>query len=387
MLQRTTAQTKVSKLRKRVRVVRGGTSASKTFTIIPMLIDYAINNSNKEISVTAESIPHLKRGAIRDFLKIMELCNLYNDKCFNKSSLTYTFPNGSFIEFFSADQPDKLRGARRDVLFVNECNNVVWEAYYQMAIRTREFIYLDYNPVATFWVDRELIGDKDTDFVVLTYKDNEALDLSIVKEIEKAREKAKTSEYWANWWSVYGLGKIGNLEGVIFKDWKTIDSLPTEVKYLGSGLDWGYTNDPTTLIDAYRYNGKIIFDEVIYRAGLLNSQIANEIKKDGKRRMIYGDSAEPKSIDELKRSGIMIKGARKGKDSIVYGISLLQENEFAVTKQSTNLIKELRNYTWDKDREGNNINKPISNFDHCIDAMRYFAMMVLSKRNGVIDIR
>ena len=388
MLKRTTAQSKVAKLRKRVRIVRGGTSASKTFTIIPMLIDYAINNPGKEISITAESIPHLKRGAIRDFLKIMEICDLYNDRNFNKSSLTYHFPNGSFIEFFSADQPDKLRGARRDVLFVNECNNVVWEAYYQMAIRTREFIYLDYNPVAKFWVDRELLNDKDTDFVVLTYLDNEALDVSIVKEIEKAKEKAKTSEYWANWWSVYGEGKIGNLEGVIFKDWQSIDSLPKDARYLGSGLDFGYTNDPTTLIDAYKYNGEIIFDEVIYQTGLMNNQIANKIKADGLRRMVYADSAEPKSIDEIKRAGgVMIKGARKGKDSIVYGIGLLQENKFKVTKRSVNLIKELRNYTWDKDREGNNINKPISNFDHCIDAMRYFAIMELSNRNTIIDIR
>jgi len=162
MLQKTTAQTKIARLKKRVRIVRGGTSSSKTFSIIPMLITYAVQNKGIEISIVAESIPHLRRGAIRDFLKIMDMVGMYKDDNWNKSSLTYKFTNGSFIEFFSADQPDKLRGARRDVLFVNECNNIDWESYYQMAIRTRKFIYLDYNPVAEFWVDTELVGEPDS---------------------------------------------------------------------------------------------------------------------------------------------------------------------------------------------------------------------------------
>ena len=160
MLKKTTAQSKIAKLKRRVRIVRGGTSSSKTFSIIPLLISYAAVNAKCEISVVAESIPHLRRGAIRDFLKIMDMVGMYEPTKWNKSSLTYTFNNGAFIEFFSADQPDKLRGARRDVLFVNECNNIDWESYYQMAIRTRRFIYLDYNPVVEFWVDTELKKDK-----------------------------------------------------------------------------------------------------------------------------------------------------------------------------------------------------------------------------------
>jgi phage terminase large subunit len=156
MLQTTSAQKKIGKMRKRVRIVRGGTSSSKTFSIIPMLITYAVQNPRVEISIVAESIPHLRRGAIRDFLKIMQMVGMYKEQNWNKSSLTYTFSNEAFIEFFSADQPDKLRGARRDVLFINECNNIEWESYYQLAIRTRRFIYLDYNPVTEFWVDTEL---------------------------------------------------------------------------------------------------------------------------------------------------------------------------------------------------------------------------------------
>ena len=202
MLQKTTAQTKIAKLRKRIRIVQGGTSSSKTFTILPLLIQYAIKVPNSEISVISESIPHLKRGALKDFLKIMQWTNNFYPANFNKSSLTYRFTNKSYIEFFSADQPDKLRGARRDVLFINECNNVNFESYQQLAIRTKKFIYLDYNPTHEFWVHKELLQDPESEFVILTYKDNEALDPAIVKEIEKARDKAATSNYWANWWKL-----------------------------------------------------------------------------------------------------------------------------------------------------------------------------------------
>jgi len=374
MLQETTAQQKIAKLLKRIRVVRGGTSASKTFTIIPFLIDYAVKNPKKEISVVSETIPHLRRGAIRDFLKIMDMIGMYNDNNWNKSSLTYKFSNGSYIEFFSADQPNKLRGARRDVLFINECNNVDWESYYQLAIRTRDFIYLDYNPVAEFWVDKELIGHEDTDFIVLTYKDNEALEQSIIKEIESAREKAKTSSYWDNWWKVYGLGQIGNLEGVIFKEWKQLDKIPSEAKLVGRGMDFGYTNDPTTITDIYQWNNEYIFDERIYRTGLTNPEIWREFKSLNIDNSIYtiADSAEPKSIQELSSLGMKIIGATKGADSIMYGIQRMQENNFYVTSNSLNIIKELRAYTWAVDREGNKLNKPIDNFNHAIDGIRYF---------------
>ena len=380
MLKRTTAQQKVANLKKRIRVVRGGTSASKTFTIIPMLITYAIDNPNKEISIVSESIPHLKRGALRDFLKIMQLCNIYKDDSFNKSSLTYKFPNGSFIEFFSADQPDKLRGARRDVLFVNECNNIVWEAYYQMAIRTREFIYLDYNPVSEFWVDTELIGDVDTDFLVLTYLDNEALDKSIIKEIEKAREKAKTSDYWANWWKVYGLGQIGSLEGVVFDNWKLTDTIPEDARFIGIGLDFGYSNDPTAIVEIYKYNGYRILHEVCYRTQMVNNDIAKMLPKNV---TVYADSAEPKSIEEIRRTGISIYPVTKGKDSIMFGIQTMQTQKYLVTKNSHNLIKEFRSYSWDIDKTGKKLNKPIDNFNHCIDAIRYHEMMDIGIKDKV----
>ena len=386
MFQRTTAQAKIAKLKKRVRIVQGGTSSSKTFSILPMLINYAIQVPRSEISVVSESIPHLKRGAIKDFINIMLFTNNYKDQNFNKSDLKYKFSNGSYIEFFSADQPDKLRGARRDVLFINECNNVPFEAYQQLAIRTKKFIYLDYNPVQEFWVHTELIKDKDSDFVILTYKDNEALDPAIVREIEKAREKAKTSNYWKNWWQVYGLGQTGSLEGVIFSNWKQIDRVPQDAELLGYGMDFGFTNDPTTLIAGYRYDGKLILHELIYQTGLLNSDICKKLTNLGiKSNSIWADSAEPKSIEEIRRSGFNIKPVQKGADSVIFGIDVLQQYEILVTAQSTNLIKELRNYTWDTDKTGKKLNKPIDDWNHCIDAARYLAMSELkTKRKFVL---
>ena len=373
---KTTAQDKIGALRRRIRIVQGGTSSSKTFTIIPILIMYAIHNPNSEISIVSESIPHLRRGAIRDFLKIMGW--LGNDLSqFNRSTLTYFFKNGSFIEFFSADQSDKLRGARRDVLFVNEANNIDWESYFQMAIRTRKFIYIDYNPTSEFWAHKELIWQDDTDFIILTYKDNEALEPAIVKEIEAAKEKGKTSSYWANWYKVYGLGEVGSLQGVVFQDWKQIDKLPKEAQYLCSGLDFGFTNSYTALIDLYKYDGSIIVDESLYRQGMTNNEIAAECKKDIKR-VIYADSAEPKSIEEIRRYGVSIKSTKKGKDSINYGIDILHEQNLKVTSSSVNLIRELRGYVWDADKE----NVPIKENDHAIDAMRYAAIMKLGNKKN-----
>jgi phage terminase large subunit len=366
----TTALKKLLKLKKRVKVVRGGTSASKTFSIIPILIDKAIKEPNLEISVVSESIPHLRRGALKDFLKIIMALGRYNDAQFNKSTLKYTFSNGSYIEFFSVDQPDKLRGARRNILYVNECNNIDFESYYQLAIRTSGDIWLDYNPTSAFWVDKEILTQSDVDFITLTYLDNEALSDTIVNEIEAAKVKALTSTYWANWWQVYGLGQTGSLEGVCITDWQEID-LPADARILCYGMDFGYSNDPTSLVTMYKYNDAYIFDEVIYKKGLLNSEISNLLKANNVNEIVYADSAEPKSIAELNSYGHNVLPVTKGKDSILFGLNLINQNKVYVTSRSKNLINELRNYIWQTDKTGIKMNRPIDAYNHAIDAMRY----------------
>ena len=374
MFRKTTAIKKILNLKKRIKIIQGGTSAGKTFGIIPVLIDKAARNEGIEISVVAETIPHLRRGALKDFLKIMKWTGRFFEDRFNKSLLRYEFANGSVIEFFSADDSSKLRGARRDILYINECNNVTFDSYNELAIRTRKEVYLDFNPSNEFWVHKELKNEPDSDFLILTYKDNEALDQSIIDQIEKNKEKAKTSSYWANWWKVYGEGQLGMLEGVVFSNWKTIDTIPKEAKLLGIGLDFGYTNDPTAIIEIYNYNGQRIVNELAYQNGLLNSDIAKLLPK---HVPVYADSSEPKSIDEIKRFGITIKGVTKGKDSINYGIDVIQRNEYLVTANSQNLIKELRSYVWDTDKQGNRLNKPIDFNNHAIDAFRYHEMETL----------
>jgi len=386
MFKRTTATNKVLALKRRIKIIQGGTSASKTYSILAVLINKAIIQPNLEISVVAESIPHLRRGALKDFLKILKWTARYDDSQFNKSLLIYQFKNGSTFEFFSADDSSKLRGARRDVLYINECNNVTFESYNELAIRTKKEVFLDFNPANEFWVHTELKDEPDSNFLILTYKDNEALDNSIVQQIEKTRLKAEISSYWANWWRVYGLGEIGMLEGVIFSNWKQIDKLPIEAKLIGIGLDFGYTNDPTAIIEIYNYNGTRILNELKYQTGMLNSDIAKTLPKNV---IVYADSSEPKSIDEIKRYGITIKGVTKGKDSINYGIDVIQQQEYLVTSNSVNLIKELRAYCWDVDKHGTRLNKPIDNNNHAIDAFRYHEMETLGlKRNyGTYNIR
>ena len=381
MFTQTKAVKRLRKLEKRIRIIRGGTSAGKTIAILMILIDYAIKNPNKEISVVAESVPHLRRGALRDFLQIMKLTNRYSERKFNKSTLKYEFANGSYISFFSTDQPDRLRGSRRTDCFINECNNIDFESYQNLNVRTSGNMWLDYNPTSLFWVDKELIGQPDTDFITLTYKDNESLSESIVKEIEKARVKAKTSTYWSNWWKVYGLGEIGSLEGVCIPDWKSIDKLPEEARLLCAGLDFGYSVDPTTYIRLYKWNNAYIFDELLYRKGMLNRDISLFLTENRVLENIYADSAEPKSLRELRAYGHKVFGVTKGRDSIVYGINLINQNEIYVTSRSKNLIKELQGYVWAKDKEGNNIQKPTGAHPDCIDAARYALLMQLENPN------
>ena len=360
---KTTATDKIFALRKRIRGVAGGTSASKTISILLWCIQYAQTHDNELLSVVSESFPHLKRGVIRDFLNIMEGHGYFKESNWNKTDFVYTFETGSKLEFFSADQPGKVRGPRRDVLFINEANNISYETYTQLEVRTKKIIWLDWNPVVEFWFYSEVKGKDNVDFEILTYKDNEALDPNIVQAIE-SRQSNK------NWWLVYGLGQLGEVEGKIYKDWQIIDDIPHEARLERYGLDFGYSNDPTAIVAIYRYNGGFILDEITYQKGLSNKQIADVLNNQDKA-LVIADSAEPKSIDEITSYGVMIQPALKGQGSLSKGIAYVQDQRMSMTKRSLNLIKEYRNYLWQTDKEGKIINVPDVGFDHAMDAVRY----------------
>jgi len=366
MYKATTATKKLLNLKKRIRGIAGGTSASKTISILLWLIDYCQSNSNILASVVSETYPHLKRGAIRDFINIMMEHKYYDDKSWDRTFGIYSFKNGSKLEFFSADQTGKVRGPRRDILFINEANNISYETYDQLEVRTKDIIWLDWNPVSEFWWYDQVMPHQDVDFMTLTYKDNEALDKKIIESIESRKHKR-------NWWLVYGLGQLGEAEGRIYVNWEQVDRIPHEARLERRGLDFGYTNDPLALVDIYYMDGGFILDERVYRKGMSNREIADFINNTDEDRkvLVMADSAEPKSIDEIKSYGVNILGAPKGKDSVIHGIQYVQDQKISVTKNSTNLLKEYRNYLWDTDRDGKIINKPESGWDHFMDAIRY----------------
>ena len=367
-------------MKSRIKVIQGGTSASKTFSILAILIDKAIKNPNLEISVVSETIPHLRRGCLKDFLAIMKNTGRYIPQNYNKTLLKYTFTNGSYIEFFSCDSEEKLRGARRNILYCNEATGIYYDAYLQLEMRTDGEIYIDFNPTSRFWAHTEVLTQPNAELLILTYKDNEALSPEIVKSLEMNREKGKTSTYWENWWRVYGLGEIGQVEGTIYTDFEVIDTIPEDARLLGWGLDFGFSNDPAALIGLYKYNDDIIVDEVIYQTGLLNTDLSNLMKTYGVLGEIYADSAEPKSIHELKRLGHKVRAVEKGKDSVNYGIQILQQKHMLVTRRSSNLLDEFSKYMWKKLKDGGYDTTPIDAFNHACDALRYVAMMTIGAR-------
>jgi phage terminase large subunit len=361
----TNATRKIAKLKKRIRAIQGGTSAGKTIGIIQVLIDLAQRDTTPTLtSITSESLPHLKRGAMRDFLMIMQEHKYFKDARWNKSDFTYTFETGSKIEFFSTDQPDKVRGPRRDRWFGNEINHIALETAEQMEVRTKDFIIWDWNPTNEFWFYTDILGKRDdVDHLILTYRDNEALDREIVKSIESRKNRK-------GWWQVYGEGMLGEVEGKIYKDWQIIDSIPFEARLERFGLDFGYSNDPSSLVAVYKYNGGYILDEIIFQKGLSNKQLADTILNQ-EQALVIADSAEPKSIDEIKSYGVNIIPTLKGKDSVCNGIQMVQDQRISVTKRSVNIIHEYRNYLWLTDKNGKILNEPEHTFSHSMDAIRY----------------
>lgn len=363
----TTALRKLLKLDKRIKGVQGGTSASKTISIEQILIDKNQSYKGNDItSITSESYPHLRRGAMRDWLNIMQEHNYFDPSRWNKTDSIYTHETGNMTEFFSLDQPHKVRGPRRKRLFINEANNIPKETFEQLEVRTEEEIWLDWNPTSPFWFHEDLQGQRnDVDFITLTYKDNQGLPESIVKSIE-ARKGNK------NWWRVYGQGLIGEVEGRIYIGWKIVDDIPHEARLERRGLDFGFSQDPAVLVDIYYYNGGYIIDELIYRTGMLNRQIGDVINNQADPNVLtVADSAEPKSIAEMTEYGINIIGAEKGPGSVNQRIRWMQEQKISITKRSTNLIKSYRNYMWKTDKEGKILDVPDHFWSDGMDATGY----------------
>jgi len=365
----TRATNRLLGLTKRLRCVCGGTAASKTISILMILIDYAGSNRNKKIDVMSESYPHLEDGAIADFKRIMIDRGYWKDDNWNETKHFYTFETDSVIKFISIDKLGKAHGPRRDVLFINEANNISWNIFDQLKVRTKEIIWLDWNPVTEFWYYTEIKDRIEHDFITLTYEDcREALPQNIIDDIESHKENKA-------WWKVYGLGQLGELEGKIYTGWQIIDEIPHEARLERRGLDFGYTNDPTVLEDIYYYNGGFIIDEQIYQKGLSNKSIADTIKNlVNPHTLVVADSAEPKSIDEIKSYGINIIGAIKGPGSVYQGIQFVQAQKVSVTSRSVKTIKAYRNYLFSIDKNGNVTNDPddkIHEWSNPMDAIRY----------------
>ncbi len=362
----TTATRRIFELRQRIRAVSGGTAASKTISILVWIIDYcqSIKNVNKLVTITSESYPHLQKGAMLDFQKIMKDRGYWRDDLWHDTKHEYSFEAGNKLEFATFDTYSKAHGSRRDVLFVNEGNNMPYNIVDQLMVRTRETVWLDWNPTSEFWFYNNILGIRDdVDFITLTYKDNEALDEMTIREIESHKNNR-------GWWQVYGLGQLGELEGRIYTGWQIIDAVPIEARLRGYGLDFGYSVDPTASDAIYDWNDSLVIDEVIHQKGLSNRQIA-ELYLNLERGSVVADSAEPKSIDEIASFGVPIFPSTKGADSVRQGIQVVQDQKIFITKRSVNTLKEYRNYLWKVNREGNTTNEPSDIWNHHMDDIRY----------------
>ena len=373
----TTAITKIRAMKARKKVIQGGASAGKTFGILPVLIDKATKTPGLEVSVVTQTIPQLRRGALKDFAKIMKLTNRWVEARYNKTLLTYNFANGSYIEFFSADQgEERIRGPRRHILYINEANRLTFDTYHQLSTRTEQDIYLCFNPTAEFWAHTEVLNEANSELLVLTYRDNEALPTNVLEDFDTAKIKAaKGSNYWTNYVKVFIEGQIGNLQGVVFEDWQTVETIPTAARLEGYGVDFGFSQSAFAMVGVYKLDGAYYLKEIVYGTGMSNLEAAEAIKRTDFEidAIIYADSAEPKSIYSMRNEGgLNIAPCASKVDIKEYAIDKLQSQTFYVDQDSTNLIDNLRRYIWATDKNGKSTGKPKKDHDHAIDAVIYF---------------
>lgn len=375
-------------------VIRGGQGAGKTISILELIIQ-SLLSSEKEATVLSAELSKMKRTVIRDYKKICKDWGvIQKNEDFNKSESKHEYDNDSYIDFLGADTTDVGKGFRRDILYINEADKMNIETAIQFISRAGITV-IDYNPDKLFWGD-EFINDRN--FITLTFEDNEFLSESEVKSILEYKQKGFhnpdlpfnelfkeaniKSKYWANKWKVYGLGLVGSLEGVVFENWGIVDDIPKTAKLVGYGQDFGFTNDPSAFVGVYKQEDNLYLDEIFHETGMLNSDIVKRYRDYGVSTTaeIIGDSAEPKSIEEIRRAGFRIKPANKGADSIKASIDLLHKYNLFITRRSVNLEDELKKYIWKVDVNGKSLNEPIDRDNHGIDAVRYVALNCLAAK-------
>ena len=361
--------------KKKIIVNQGGTRSGKTFNIILYIIFYyCLNNSGKTITICRKTYPALRATVLRDFINILREHNLYNEDNHNKSSSEYNL-FGNLIEFISLDQPVKVRGRKRDLLFINEANELYWEDWQQLLFRTSERIILDYNPSEEYhWIYDKIIPRQDTDFLKTTYKDNPFLEQALVEEIERLQY---TDEQY---WQIYGLGEKGISKATIF-NYVECNQIPEDAEFVSMGMDFGFTNDPTALVSVWKKESNLYIKELLYRTMMTTGDIHSYFKQTITKELIYADSSEPRIIEELRRMGWKIRASLKGRDSVNAGIDLLKRFKIHIHKDSTNAIQEFRNYKWKEDKTGKLTNTPEDKNNHITDAVRYATYSILSKPN------
>ena len=341
---------------------KGGTGSGKTYDLMIFLFYVGMNHHGKIITVVSESKPHLDIGAIRLFKLIMKGAGQWDEDRWNISQSRYTFSTGTILEFFSADRIGKALGARRDYLFGNEINSLKMEVWDELARRSK-YVLGDFNPTSRYWLEDWLANYDNTEVITTNYKHNPYLSPTELGRIEKRAARD------SNFRRIHIDCEYGIYEGLVFDDWQQVEGVP--VGKVMNGLDFGYTNDPTALIRVVETDDGYYADELMYQTGMLSRDIANRMKTLVGGQLTRADCADPRLIDELKLSGLNVKPSEKGPDSIRAGIDKLKTKKLYVTKRSVNLIRELRNYAWEADRNGQPTNKPIDAFNNAIDAMRY----------------
>lgn len=372
MNQPTTALRKIASMKERIRAVRGSQGSSKTYSILMLLANHASSQHNREIYIISEELTKMRRTVIKDFVKIMQGFNFYDPKKHLAGTL-YKFDNGSFIQFLGADKDDIGKGMRSHVAYFNEVNKIDFETFNQIESRA-DVVYCDYNPDAKFWLDEEVLTRDDAELIQLTYKDNEYLPKAELNNILRYKQRGYDAEgniinkYWANKWQVYGLGNIGSIDGVVFEQWETISSIPQNARLKYYGVDFGFSISKFACVAVWYMDGKLIVDEIVYKNNLTNPQASQAMKFNGyKEGLVYCDSAEPKSIQELKNNGINAVACENKRDIKTFAIQKLNTDSFFVTERSVNLINELRYLVWDE-----KTGKPKkSDKDHLCDALMY----------------